>query len=777
MRLTPFLLAAAACGASFAQVQPAAAAQSRPPAGSAGAGPGGAFPFRVAPHGATGDDGVPRVWAAHDRYKASFDEGFTFYPVLGAAWPANLPLAWRTRSIQSGSQELVEGARPAVHHAGWRVELRYAGVTEVYDLRADGVEQSFVFARRPETRGDLVIAGAITTELACAPVTERHGALTFHAGDGTPIVRYGEAFAIDAAGKRTDVATSFDGATIRLHVPDAWLAAAIYPIVVDPLTNAITLATSPGSADAHQPEIGRETSSGARNVCYAYGRIVSASDYDLYVGIANDDYTSNTFIYTNTTTSSLRHPQVAFVGAPRKWVVVWQREDPTGSHLQYLQAPAGSSAAVTAFYTLTKAAGTSEKLPDVGGTSWPSTGTKALVVYQTDQSVSQTSTANTEVRYRLIDFGGTTPVVTLAGVTVDPTPVGATLDREYPAVTQVSGGGQSSWIVAYQQYSNLLVGDAWDVRIGRIDHDGTRGGMATLGNAASTEHELTPRVEGQGGRYMATFAVRPNTSPGSKYAGVDGRSIQVHRFDWPETASAPTRLANRTITGGSVAAVFHTGSIAHDTVTGSHWCVTYEWHSGFGGSQYQVVAERVGYTGGTVEQATVFSHATYGAFQPSCAFNDDFQYFELVFWTREPGAPIKVRSLTYPAARNVLYGTPCGPAAIGAPALPHAGLQSYAVTLSGAPPNQPAALWLGGTSSAQSLAPFGAAGCFLLVGNPIVALPGTSTGAVGSVALAFPLPDAPLVLGDVRWQWLYLWPASPNPLKLGATRGLRSEIR
>ena len=70
-----------------------------------------------------------------------------------------------------------------------------------------------------------------------------------------------------------------------------------------------------------------------------------------------------------------------------------------------------------------------------------------MVVYQTDQSVSQTSTANTEVRYRLIDFGGATPVVTLSGVTVDPTPVGATLDREYPAVTQVSSGGQSSWIV------------------------------------------------------------------------------------------------------------------------------------------------------------------------------------------------------------------------------------------------------------------------------------------------------------------------------------------
>jgi hypothetical protein len=43
--------------------------------------------------------------------------------------------------------------------------------------------------------------------------------------------------------------------------------------------------------------------------------------------------------------------------------------------------------------------------------------------------------------------------------------------------------------------------------------------------------------------------------------------------------------------------------------------------------------------------------------------------------------------------------------------------------------------------------------------------------------MTFSLPDLPLVTGDVFWQWVYLWPTSPNPLKLATTRGLRSTIR
>src|SRR5687767_817425 len=103
MRLPQFLQAAACCGALLAQAEPVAPAlvPSPGPTPASGIVPGGnPFTFRVPLHASADDDGTPRIWAAHDRYKASFGDGFAFYPVLGSAYEKNLPLAWRTRSIQ-----------------------------------------------------------------------------------------------------------------------------------------------------------------------------------------------------------------------------------------------------------------------------------------------------------------------------------------------------------------------------------------------------------------------------------------------------------------------------------------------------------------------------------------------------------------------------------------------------------------------------------------------------------------------------------------------------
>ena len=44
------------------------------------------------------------LWASAGGYKASFHDGFVFYPALGAAYPANLPLRWQTISVGCGSE-------------------------------------------------------------------------------------------------------------------------------------------------------------------------------------------------------------------------------------------------------------------------------------------------------------------------------------------------------------------------------------------------------------------------------------------------------------------------------------------------------------------------------------------------------------------------------------------------------------------------------------------------------------------------------------------------
>lgn len=48
---------------------------------------------------------------------------------------------------------------PFTTHTDYRYEHRYAKVVETYDVRSDGVEQTFTIADRPAGSGDLVVRG------------------------------------------------------------------------------------------------------------------------------------------------------------------------------------------------------------------------------------------------------------------------------------------------------------------------------------------------------------------------------------------------------------------------------------------------------------------------------------------------------------------------------------------------------------------------------------------------------------------------------------------
>ena len=94
------------------------------------------------------DEPAYGLWAAGDGYKASFHDGMRFVPVLGRSYPHNQPFAWRTTSVQVGTRELLTGAEPTLTHGDWRVEYAHGAVVEAYDVRRNGLEQSFVLAER-----------------------------------------------------------------------------------------------------------------------------------------------------------------------------------------------------------------------------------------------------------------------------------------------------------------------------------------------------------------------------------------------------------------------------------------------------------------------------------------------------------------------------------------------------------------------------------------------------------------------------------------------------
>ena len=136
--------------------------------------------WRIPIHTAQDDPegGEYGIWASGATYKVSFHDGFAFYPVLGEEYPQNLPLVWRTRSIEVGGTSIVSSATKSTpHHTDWRYEYRYPGVTEAYDVSEKGVEQTFVLHRRPAGNGDLVVRGTVTTKLVAKPQEPIHGPL------------------------------------------------------------------------------------------------------------------------------------------------------------------------------------------------------------------------------------------------------------------------------------------------------------------------------------------------------------------------------------------------------------------------------------------------------------------------------------------------------------------------------------------------------------------------------------------------------------------------
>ncbi len=717
------------------------------------------------------------IWAAGADFKASFHGGYAFYPYLGAAYPENLPLRWKTESVTAGGKALfAEGTQAETHFTDWRFEYRYPGVTEAYDVRKEGVEQSFTIQSRPAAAGDLVVTGRITSRLEADLVEGSHTSLVFKDRKGTSLVTYGKAFAVDALGNKTEVKTSYDGSRIRLTVPGKWLEGASFPVTIDPLTSRVRVSLW-GSAKygmVGTVDIGRDDFATKNNVMVVYSRRFSGSDYDGYARLVSDAFGSSVTVYKDVTASwSTYNMRVAFVGAPKRWVVVFQRDLKTfkASGIRAHIRPSGSTALSTSYISVYYVAGYTSRNPDVGGTySLSTSGDNALVVFQRDKTKTQANTANTEVVGVLVNArtskaGGAFLLASTAA--------GNTYDRENPSVNQVSLGGKSSWITVWQEYNNKTPKDDWDVLTQRIRYNGTRAGQSFFGNPAKSIHKHRPLVEGNGGRYMVAYQVSRNL--GTKHSSPLGGQVQVQRFDWRENSSPPLKKTMRIINGSSASTSgYWIGGIGYDTNSRSHWAVVYRRGN-------DVLAARVGYTGGIVEHVTVYNTNLTG-YAPAVTFNDDANEFLVAFAVSDPKAPFRYpvygTRFTYrPTAKTFLYGTGCKGNIFATK--PNAGSEFFQVYLSGGAKGKPAILWLSLKPYSLSLTGLGMPGCFVNVRPFSPSFLGgftTTTNLSGIANLQLALPDSPVFNGSLYFQWIHVYPGL-NPWSLAFTKGLRVDVR
>jgi hypothetical protein len=719
----------------------------------------GAAAFRVPIHTAPDDPigGAYGTWAAEDSYKVAFDGGMEFHPAVGRAEAG--PLSWRTVVVEVGGERLPD-AQPVRRHTDWRFEYDHGSYLEAYDLRPDGVEQTFVFPKLP-AGGDLLIRGKIETGLRAEPQPERHGALDFHDAEGRAVLRYGAATVFDARGRSLPMTTRFDGTCIELRVPAAWLAEATFPVTVDPLVQNLLVRQSSGYPI--DVEIARDDES--NELLIAYSRWIG-NDVDGYVLLFDDDYSNPTLIYSDVTSSwKAKDIKAGFVGGADHWLMAYTRQfSSTVSAIRYRNHPKGLRQSSTTVSFLSMPGGLDAYAPDLGGTAAFSTGSEGLVVFSAGDLLSEGISDDTEAYGVLIDAStltaGTPFFLDASGGS---TTGGRNREREYPCVIPESGGGTDAWIVGWQEFDDNIGNDDWDIYVSRVSSAGQPTAARALGQSQQGRHSLAPKLAGRDGRYMVGFAARDNTSISGHPAA---NQVFAQRFNWASglfPASSTPRLVRESFNG-----VLFPQGMSYDNVSESHWTFVTQ-----GMSPHQVVyADVLGHRAGVCQALTVSPVVGNTDFSPAITFDDDQRRFRVVYG----GTHQQVRgdSISYFDATTALYGIGCGAGQIGSQGVPDKGSEFFRVRLHGVPVGTSAFLNLSFGPSSMSLDAIGGMGCFV---NTNMNLFVTSFGRVtdgGGAEVQLPLP-AP-IHGDLFAQWVYLSPGA-NALGVETSQGLRIEVR
>ncbi|MCA8978168.1 MAG: hypothetical protein KDC98_25800 [Planctomycetes bacterium] len=673
----------------------------------------GDFRLRVGPLAGLADlrapirpDGVDTAgcsrerWAAGSGYKVSFHDGMTFVPYLGADYPHNQPWSWRTVSVRAGTEELLAGDRAAEHrNDDYRYEYRLGAVTETYDVRAEGLEQSFVI-HAPTGAGELVVTGAITTGLDAATVPAAHRALVFHDDGGRPIFEYGAAIAFDATGRRTPVATAFADGLITLTVPADWMATAAFPVTIDPLlTRHPAAGLQAGLAVTSCDLACGNTTQGVEQAA-AIVRAASAGDHDMQVVLLDLGYNMiaafNFFTFRNEDGAA-----VAYVGGQGRYAMAFRDLDSATNTSSVRVMSFNGSAGITR--TISRPPGVNDWRPDVGGVDVNGLDHSALIVFQREDNSGTTggfgNTSSSDVYGQLFDLSTGSLQGSEFAIASGPN------DHERPSVNKANFGFSSPWMCVWQTATN----QRWSIFGKQISPTAPYVSVATWYpdfTLGTTEHAVAPIVDGQYGRYAITFASSSFAQAPSAFGDPTGHRIYVERFDWADGASAPDPAGDRPpvlihqvgtqdLDPTGMAIDTHNRSLFglgfHDRNTESAWCA------------------RAGINGNLTEGPhLMFQVAGSEVAGPALAFDPANAVFKTGYFVGDPvGQTLYGQDFAYVTPAPITtFGTGCGPSSliafrfsqqIGSSsgsilALGGAATAAHFLALSLAPDNQPVAI-------------------------------------------------------------------------------------
>jgi hypothetical protein len=389
------------------------------------------------------EPGDGTIWVVGADWKACFGPaGAVYYPRVGASQARSVPHVLSPRRVTIGGAPVPFDRAASAIRAGDHIALDRGSFVETYDLDLESIEQSFVFDASPGV-GDLVFEIPVASELEAA---ETDAGVEFRSERGH--VTYSRAVTVDASSRRTSAATRAGSESITIRVDAGVVAAAAYPLVVDPILNSIFPDIS--AEDTFDSDTAYDAFDGVWMVVYEI--VFSATDHDVFLKTFSPTGTPISTGVVDASIDSWVTPRVADLAFPAKFLAVAGATAASGGAKTVrgrVLEQNGTIVTTGAQFSISGAMTGEFVLPDVGGDPFLGVGSAWCVVFERVLPGATHSDSDTRIAYALVDPGGS---VTLGPIQLTPGP-----DDRAPSISK--SNGTIAWTVAWQRDDPLLLGD------------------------------------------------------------------------------------------------------------------------------------------------------------------------------------------------------------------------------------------------------------------------------------------------------------------------------
>ncbi|MEM7201365.1 MAG: hypothetical protein AAF628_13935 [Planctomycetota bacterium] len=413
-------------------------------------------------------------------YRVAFgDDQVEFTPALGRQVSRTSPWTFTLTTVDRDGAHLGRD-RATRSHQDNIVRYGHGTFDEVYEVRADGLKQSFVFHRVPAGHGDLVVRGRVTTHMRGELVRD---GLKFDA-DGIGHVQVDPVVGFDGDGRtvRGSIAWSATG-EIEMRLPAPFVDRATLPLTLDPLISFFAVSSV---QDEEDPDVASNPTTGRSLAVWT--RYYASNDADImgnFIG-ADGSLVGGTFFIRSTVGGLAFDPHVCFVEQNTSFVAIWNENLDV-----WAKGVESSSGALTPLAQVTNNTAVEFNL-DIGG-DISGVDNDAIAVWG---NATQGVIEAVQIQ---VNPGGTLSPFIPAAIS----PTGAQWIDLDPAISKTDGGAGRHLIVWDRRFRGSAASEESDIRGWVVDRNLNLLEFVVI--ATGTDDDDNPDVDGDGANWVVAW--------------------------------------------------------------------------------------------------------------------------------------------------------------------------------------------------------------------------------------------------------------------------------